>query len=237
MYNKFFVYNNEKHNHKQMHVYLLLSLYISYTYSANRRRDDIINTNNAFNNRFNPDITSIRIPIAMPLPNLDDMPTDIDRNDMSDVADADDAMDSAIQAVENTNLTVQAAVNAIATCKAEGVVDCEELKRLYNKTQEYINIAANSYQQATSMASKTIKISNKSKRLLKTLTCETEIKKHKPNVKLSDLAARMAQNAVSQAKIAATAVAQASAQCSVIVKIRCNECPKPTSNSIIAPPA
>jgi hypothetical protein len=171
------------------------------------------------------------------LPLLDILPDDISQDDMSDVGDANDAMDNAYQTIQNSNLAVQAAVNAIATCNAEGEIDCEQLMKMYNKTQEYINIASNSYQQATSNASKTINISNKTKKALKVVLIHADNKKNKANAKLSDWAARIAQNAVSQAQIAATAVAKASAQCSVIVKIRCNECPTPAQTlSAAAPP-
>jgi hypothetical protein len=142
--------------------------------------------------------------------------------DILGLQDADDAINSALQTIQSTNVAVEAAVSAIATCKAEGVVDCQQLKKLYNKTQEYISIAANSFQKANANASNTVRISNKAKALLNAAESAAS---NKANAKFSQLAAQIAQNSVAQAKIAASAVAQAAAQCSIIVQIRCNECP------------
>jgi hypothetical protein len=221
-----------------MYFYIFLSLYFSYI-STNRVNprgfnnfqlgDNLSNIPDIFSNMSNmsPDDLSINAPAStppIPLPSINTTPVNASSQDLLGLEDANDAINSALQTLQNTNIAVQAAVNAIATCSAEGVVDCEQLKKLYNKTQEYINIASTSYQKASNSASNTIKISNKAKGLLTSFS----LGKNKANAKFSDLAAQIAQNAVSQAKIAASAVAQATAQCSVIVKIRCNECPTPT---------
>jgi hypothetical protein len=167
---------------------------------------------------FNP----LRTPTAPALPIRDTSPINVNNLDISGLEDANDAINGALLTLQSTNLAVQAAVSAIATCKAEGVVDCQQLKTMYNKTQEYIDVAANSFQQANASASNTIKISNKAKGLLNAAEVNA---KTKANAKFSDLAAQIAQNAVAQAKVAATAVAQAAAQCNILVQIRCNECP------------
>jgi hypothetical protein len=238
-----------------MHFYLLLTIYISFVYTLNdkhknKKRDRNSNDSNTDNSDSNflgnfPGLALGLLRSTPPPPPLDIFANDDNNNDYynndsddeneieddSDLQDATNAINFALQTIKSTNLVVQAASNALATCKADNVVDCDVLKQLYTKTQAYISVANDSLQAATSNANKATDISKKAKSALNT-PIHGNNKKPKANANLSDLAAQIAQNAVTQAQTAAYTVVLASSQCGVIVNIRCYELPvqPPTSN-------
>jgi hypothetical protein len=221
-----------------MHILLLCTLILTSGISCNQtflQQATAINLISAsrspapINNR--PDIFGPVRPATAgnTTPSRDTTPVTVNSSDISGLEEANDSITSALDTIQSANLAVQAAVSAVATCKTEGIVDCQQLKTLYNKTTEYINVASNSMQQANASASNTINISNKAKGLLLQAQINAQAK---INAKFSDLAAQIAQSALMQAKVAATAVASAAAQCSVIVQIRCNECPAAAPENI-----
>ena len=125
---------------------------------------------------------------------------------------SDKALLAAYNTIQHSQITISMAAKAIATCSAYANIDCEELKSSNKTTNIYLDIASKSYAEAKAHArmcheymSKTLSIREKS---------------------ISEMANQMAYSAVHQAHLAADVTAKASAQCSVIIKIKCNECVK-----------
>ncbi len=125
-----------------------------------------------------------------------------------------DAMLSAFKASQNSQIAISAAAKAVVTCTAYGSIDCEELMKTKNQTDVYLKIASNSLQQAKASAN--------------TVTYSSSFSIVGPldrtNSRMRDWATQVAQIAVNQAQIAAQVTATASAQCEIIVDIKCNKC-------------
>jgi hypothetical protein len=138
---------------------------------------------------------------------------------------ANDAMDRASRASANSKKAVQAAASALATCTVQGDVDCEKLKELYGQSTVYIEVASSQTNSAKAEANISMAHAKKAKKNKKNNENFSLV-----NSQLADMASSMAQDAVDQAEIAAMVAATASAQCKVMVNIKCNVCP--TANLI-----
>jgi hypothetical protein len=130
--------------------------------------------------------------------------------------DTTKALQSAVKASQNSQIALSAAAKAVVTCTAYGAIDCEELMKTKNQTDVYLKIASNSLQNAKLSANTVVLTSNSNFSFTGPLDRRTYMMK--------DWAFQIAQAAVNQAEIAAQVTATASAQCEIIVDIKCNRC-------------
>jgi hypothetical protein len=164
--------------------------------------NNIMNTINA-----SPQIMPFR-PIGIP----------IDPNDTDQTNDdgTNDAMQSAFKASQNSQIAISAAAKAVATCTAYGSIDCEQLMKTKNETDVYMKIASNSYHQAKASANTAM--------LSSSLSFSSFGPLDRRSTMMKDWLSKIAKSAVAQAQIAAQVTATASAQCEIIVDIKCNKC-------------
>ncbi len=125
---------------------------------------------------------------------------------------ANNALVSAYNAIQHSQIAISMAAKAIATCSAYANIDCDILKNSNENTNIYLETASQSYSEAKAYA----------------LICQEYISKTPSmrEVSIADMANRIANTAVQQAELAVQVTAKASAQCSIIVRIKCNECDK-----------
>jgi hypothetical protein len=173
----------------------------------------------------NPRINTTRLQpidnIGLQVPSLED----VSRTN-ADFENSAVAMLSAYRAAESSRIAISAAAKAVASCSSYANIDCEEIMRSQNKTEEYIEIAAQSSQQAQVNAQVAKKAVTASRYILGN---EPNASGKKVNARFADIADQIANSAAQQAKIAVDVTASAQAQCNLIVHIKCNVCKQNTT--------
>jgi hypothetical protein len=145
----------------------------------------------------------------------------------SKFVDANDALETAQTATRTSYTAIQAAASALASCQISGEIDCQQLMDRYGQSSMYIDVASTSQQSAQAQATAVVETARRARRYGKKDDTLSLINSH-----LADVACGMAQHAVEYAEISAMVAATASAQCGIMMNIKCNTCPQA---SFVAP--